>query len=70
MKSSLHSSANQSLNIINGLKYNIIYLCLMLEESNRGKEEKDKEEIRFTDEDDYLHDESPSKRKRSKKRKR
>ena len=42
----------------------------MLEESNRGKKEKDKEEIRVANEDDYRQDESPRKKRRLDKRKR
>ena len=41
-----------------------------MEESNRVKEEKEKEEIKVTNEDDFLQDESPSKKRRSNKRNR
>ena len=42
----------------------------MLEERNRVKKEKDKEEIRVLDKEDYLQDEILSRRRRSNKRKR
>lgn len=41
-----------------------------MEESNKRKEEKDKEEFKVADEDDFLQVEIASKRKRSDKRKR
>ena len=70
MERSFHSSVNQSLNIVKGLNDNIIQLHLMMEESKKGKEEKDREETRVADEDDSLQGESPSKRRIVEKRKR
>lgn len=54
METMLHSSANQSLNIIKGINDNIIHLHGMMEENKKDKEEKDINRTRVTEEEESL----------------
>ncbi len=70
METILHSLANKSLNIIKHLNDNIIQLHGMMEENKKGKEEKEIDGTKVTEEEESLQEGSPSRKNRVEKRKR